>query len=112
MSKPEAIPQEVWDSAAQKASDYLWWVFECWPNTKLPAERLVERLTYDYASAILAAKAEEQEACAAIPDLVANHKFSPNDERDLQGTLRALAREVGQKTASQIAIAIRKRGAI
>ena len=57
MSKPEDIPQDVWDRAERHFDDFL----RCPSETFRPAVQTIAR-------AIMAAKAEEREACAKIID--------------------------------------------
>jgi len=85
MTKPEGISQEVWNDAAQKANDYLWWVNECWPNTAkaLPIATLADRLTYDFALAIAA----ETERCAVCVESIGDFgdDFKANALRGVEG---------------------------
>lgn len=92
MSKPEDTPQDVWDGAVRLYS-YL--------VSPLHDEQIVIHDTTLIARAIMAAKAEEREACAKIAD---------DDDQELtvwgqDGNSRA-----AQQTARAIAAAIRKRG--
>lgn len=62
MSKPEDIPQDVWNVAEAKAIDYLNWF-----GAALKSDDQYV-LAQTIARAILAAKAEEREACAQVAD--------------------------------------------
>lgn len=105
MSRPEDIPQDIWD-AAEAVGEAIYgrhergWVM--WPLVSEhgnPAQEIVAR-------AILAAKAEEREACAELADAQA---VEPDpDEQDPYDDY-----EMGCRgTARRLAAAIRKRGEV
>lgn len=85
MAKPDDISQQVWDTASQKANDYLWWLDECWPHTAhaLPIATLAERLTYDFANAIRA----ETERCASYLESIGDFgdEYKANALRGVEG---------------------------
>jgi len=64
MTKPDDIPQDVWDKAILYSGAYT-----------EPAGDTLSELRYDFARAIMAAKAEEREACAE--HLIAVAKATP-----------------------------------
>lgn len=55
MTKPDDIPQDVWDKAILYSGVYT-----------EPAGDTLSELRYDFARAIMAAKAEELSACVSI----------------------------------------------
>lgn len=95
MSKPEDIPQDVWDAAAIKALEYVEWLIPQ-PDYVSDSEFV---LTQVLARTILAAKAEEREACAQVAD----EHSGPFAEGSIFGAGETFA-------ANKIAAAIRKRG--
>lgn len=78
MSKPDDIPQDVWDAACR-----------AWDSTDFPGREMTAR-------AIIAAKADEREACAQIAD-------------DAGNPYKGGSRGVAQEQAHSIAAAIRNR---
>lgn len=100
MTKPDDIPQDVWDKAILYSGVYT-----------EPAGDTLSELRYDFARAIMAAKAEEREDIWAIAsgNAVGRRELErlAMEAGDAEGCLlhALLARE-----NDQIAAAIRKRG--
>jgi hypothetical protein len=65
MSKPEDIPQDVWDSAGLEAMKFVDWLGR--GDLDSDAEHV---LTVSISNAVMAAKAEEREACARLSFLM------------------------------------------
>lgn len=64
MTKPDDIPQDVWNEAYGQALLFVQWLVPT-PTDYVQAEHV---LAVTFARAIMAAKAEEREACANIAD--------------------------------------------
>lgn len=62
MTKPDDIPQDVWDVAYGKALLFVQWLVPA-PTDYVQAEHV---LAVSFARAIMAAKAEELSACVSI----------------------------------------------
>lgn len=96
MNKPDDIDQHAWDKAATYADDPGSYAWTCGDGAQIAIAR-----------AIMDAKAEEREACAAICDPLANHKLKAGD--DFRSFVKAEMVDFGAKTASIIAATIRAR---
>jgi hypothetical protein len=86
-SKPETVSQEAWDAANMAV---------------VHAPEYTQRLHEDVARAIMAAKAEEREACAKVAD-----EYVWDEHALAQAT--AIGKAVHHQFV-EIAVAIRKRG--
>lgn len=106
MGKPEDIPQDVWDDA---------WGVEAWARPHYaPASTTEEdklNVVKAIARAILAAKAEEREACAATAEAeIVRVRERMSETSDEHRMLVSQAWGMCGDTAAIIRDAIRKRG--
>lgn len=110
MSKPEDIPQDVWDMGAKLAGEYLAWL-NAGNSTGHLSEHAVAAMADTIDRAILAAKAEERGDiwAIAVGNAVGERELErmAREAGDAEGCLlhALLARE-----NEQLAAAIRKRG--
>ncbi|HEY8359485.1 MAG TPA: hypothetical protein VIL30_18700 [Ramlibacter sp.] len=95
-AKPDDISQEAWDAA----DPVMKWIDAFWADELSDSEK--DEARECIAGAIMAAKAEEREACAALAD-----EYVWNDHALAQAT--DIGRAVHHQSV-EIATAIRKRG--
>jgi hypothetical protein len=103
MTKPDDIPQDVWNEAYGQALLFVQWIVPA-PTDYVQAEHV---LAVSFARAIMAAKAEERKACAVYhDDLAAQHEASREGARGPSRANHGLMMRVHLNAAA----AIRKRG--
>lgn len=100
MSKPDDIPQDLWDHVERAVV----------PMGILGSD-VGNRTVQNCCRAIMAAKAEEREACASICDIAAEHCLQARNQHPLLSKLR-VSNHGAMTLAEDLAEVIRKRGEV